>query len=201
MKTHKKGFTLIELLIVIAIIGLLSGIVLVSLGQSRDKALDAKTVATINNINKSMEIFNSYSNRFSGNTGVNDTTTHFYLSANNGYNADTQAWSVFGAATVSNPNELQKVQQSLVTAIKSLPTKSNTTTTNFSATGQANNNGWYLLAFSKDGKKLYCVDAVNGILVKENVSALVLNNTSKSTYIQCSANSDCSCKKTQFNPI
>ena len=44
---NKKGFTLIELLIVIAIIGILAGIVIVSLSSSTDDAKDAAVKANI----------------------------------------------------------------------------------------------------------------------------------------------------------
>ncbi len=53
---NSKGFTLIELLVVIAIIGLLSSIVLVSMGGARKKARDAKRESDIRQISTAMEM-------------------------------------------------------------------------------------------------------------------------------------------------
>lgn len=51
MKKIQKGFTLIELLIVIAIIGILASVVLVSLNSSRTKAKYARAYSTLTSIN------------------------------------------------------------------------------------------------------------------------------------------------------
>jgi len=49
-KSHRKGFTLIELLIVIAIIGILIGIIVPAFKSSVRKANEAAAVATLNAI-------------------------------------------------------------------------------------------------------------------------------------------------------
>jgi prepilin-type N-terminal cleavage/methylation domain-containing protein len=64
MKRTASGFTLIELLVVVAIIGLLSSIVLVSLTSARAKARDAKRAEGMHQIQTALEL---YANDHNGN--------------------------------------------------------------------------------------------------------------------------------------
>ena len=54
---RRKGFTLIELLVLIAIIGLLSTLAVVSLNSARGKARDAQRVSDVKQISTALEIF------------------------------------------------------------------------------------------------------------------------------------------------
>ena len=54
---RQRGFTLIELLVVIAIIGILSSVVLTSLGSSRVKAQDAARINFLNQMRNALELY------------------------------------------------------------------------------------------------------------------------------------------------
>ncbi len=55
-RNSRGGFTLIELLIVIAIIGILAGVILVSTGSARNKAKDAAIISAANSLMKAAQI-------------------------------------------------------------------------------------------------------------------------------------------------
>ena len=56
-KNRKPGFTLIELLVVIAVIGLLSSLVVVSVGGARGKARDSRRQSDMKQITSAQELY------------------------------------------------------------------------------------------------------------------------------------------------
>ena len=60
----EKGFTLIELLVVVAIIGILSSIIVVSLTESRMKSRDAKRVSDAQSLSKALNMYQSSFQRY-----------------------------------------------------------------------------------------------------------------------------------------
>lgn len=56
---RRGGFTLIEMLVVVAIIGLLSSVILVGLGDVRKDARDTRRIADVRQIQNALEIYYS----------------------------------------------------------------------------------------------------------------------------------------------
>lgn len=59
MNKFKKGFTLIELMVVVLIVGLLSGLIVVNVNNSRISARDARRIADLDTIRTAIEMYAS----------------------------------------------------------------------------------------------------------------------------------------------
>ncbi len=74
-RIKNKGFTLIELLVVIAIIGILSSVVLASLGTAREKARDTTRVSDMKALQLALNLYYDTAQSFPASSGANDLPT------------------------------------------------------------------------------------------------------------------------------
>lgn len=85
--SRTSGFTLIELLVVIAIIGILASIVLVSLTAARQKSRDANRAATMQEVQKALELYATNNNGS-------------YPSTNGNWQSQCAGWGTYTATNV-----------------------------------------------------------------------------------------------------
>jgi len=74
MKRSEKGFTLMELLVVVAIIGILAAIVIVSLNRARNKGKDAAIKTQLQQMRAASEMYNDDNGSYTGWCGSAEQT-------------------------------------------------------------------------------------------------------------------------------
>ena len=142
-KVIHKGFTLIELLVVIAIIGILASIVLVSLGNARQKGADAGIQGNLDSIRTQAEVYAS------NNSNVYDVVAGTVATAAaNASCGTTGMWS----------------DQTVAQATKSASAQANTATLNGVATQttlcKSSQTAWFVAVVKKsDSTNTWCVDS------------------------------------------
>lgn len=154
MKTvqNKKGFTLIELLIVIAIIGLLATLAIVSLTTAQQKARDTKRVADLKQLQNAVEL---------------------YYSENSTYPVSAAAtWASFGTSISSYITNIPQDPTNTGTSVYSYA--SNNTNTEYVIKAQLENTGFS--ALSGDDDVSYTAagawSALDAVLSNETVTAV-----------------------------
>jgi prepilin-type N-terminal cleavage/methylation domain-containing protein len=92
---RKRGFTLIELLTVIAIIGILAGIIMTSLGAARAKSRDSQRISDLHNIQLALSEYYNDNNKYP--STVSGGTRLFY-----GNCTIDQSWGTGGLPNSGN---------------------------------------------------------------------------------------------------
>ncbi len=107
-RKFSAGFTLIELLVVIAIIGLLSSVVLVSLGSAKTKAKEAKVKSEIHGIKLALEEYNAQHGGYP-NPNMDDTPTPYCIGNNDCKLAGVDVTTIFPETIAKNVSNLASI--------------------------------------------------------------------------------------------
>ena len=101
MKNQKrKGFTLIELMVVVAIMGLLAALAVISLNNARQRARDARRISDIKQIQTALELYYLDNNEYPDSSG--EVIEGKCISDTNGLASDCDG-DVYMRLTPSNP--------------------------------------------------------------------------------------------------
>mgnify|MGYP001616462525 CR=1 FL=1 len=73
-KLNKRGFTLIEILVVVAIIGILAGVVLISLRSTGPTARDSRRLSELKSVQNGLELFFNKEGRYPDATNWTELT-------------------------------------------------------------------------------------------------------------------------------
>lgn len=99
-KKSNWGFTLIELTIAIAIIGILSTIIITSLGSAREKGRDAKRIRNIQEIRTAIELYiaaNGHAPDLGDSNCIDPTVQDIYCFTNDWSGGTAKLWDDFTA--------------------------------------------------------------------------------------------------------
>jgi len=138
---NTKGFTLIELLVVVAIVGILSSVVLSSLGLARSKSRDARRAQDIKQIQNALELYFTDNGRYPSSGGA--------ISPNSGWtNSSDSSWNNLKIALSPYISDLSK------------DPKQSSDTSSWGIGGQAYSyystscsNGYYMIVYGLENPK------------------------------------------------
>jgi len=106
---HSKGFTLVEILIVVIIVGLLSGIAVSKLGDSKERAVQSVKKSAAAELNKAIQIAYIKGNIIPAFTGSNNVNEIISASATDAHGIDSLIIQLqgFGTFTASSAEEMK----------------------------------------------------------------------------------------------
>lgn len=111
MSKNKKAFTLIEMVVVIAIIGILSTMILTSVGNIRKSSVDSRRKSNLENVRGAITMYYSAKSAWPTSTNwstlVSNITTPGYLADNIVQDDDGDSVNDYDVTTCSSPCQMK----------------------------------------------------------------------------------------------